>query len=103
MITKKQINRAVSHLDLYVVGNGDGYFYFVCKRTGSTIGSSCLWPRLNDVSLDRWLAEAEAARQSGIVDGSALDEDEKWLARYGANWTVSTCPKKKICILPEHG
>ena len=86
MITKKQINRKISHLDLFVVGNGDGYFYFVCKRTGSTVGGSCMWPRLNDVSLDGWLAEAEYARRSEIIDGIAPDETEKWLARYGRNW-----------------
>lgn len=86
MITKKQINRAVSHLDLYVVGNGDGYFYWVCKRTGSTIGANCDWPRLNMLTLDQWVAEAESARRSGIVDGFAPDEDEKWLARYGRDW-----------------
>lgn len=83
MLTKKRINVAIAHTDLKIVGNGDGYFYFVCTKTDSQIGSNADFPRLNMASLEYWVMLAEQARSSGIVDGIQPDNTEYWAARYG--------------------
>jgi hypothetical protein len=69
MLTKARINKAIRHLNLKVVGNGDGYFYFVDTTNGDTRGSNVDAPRLNVLSLQQWEAAAKAARNSKITNG----------------------------------
>jgi hypothetical protein len=68
-LTKKRINKAITHLNLEIVGNGDGYFYFVDTVTGHQIGHNVLICRLNFAPIERWVSEAEEARKSGIIEG----------------------------------
>jgi len=69
MLTKARINKAIARTGLQVWGNGDGYFYFLDLATQEQIGSSVYVCRLNHQSLECWVRDAEAARQSGIIEG----------------------------------
>ncbi len=89
MLTKKQINKAISHLDLEVIGNGDGYFYFVCTKTDSQYGENVPLPRLNMQTLEDWVRDAEVARVSKIIDGMDTDNHLEDLERYAANWRTA--------------
>jgi hypothetical protein len=68
-ITKKKINQAIKHLNLEIIGNGDGYFYFVDLATSHQIGNSVLVCFLKQLTLDRWVQEATGARHSNIIEG----------------------------------
>ncbi len=61
-MTKASINRAIRYLGIKIVGNGDGYFYFVdlAERIGQ-VGNSVMVCYLNQQSLQRWVSDAEAA------------------------------------------
>jgi len=61
-MTKARINRAIQHLGVQIVGNGDGYFYFVdlAAKIGQ-VGQSVMVCYLNQQPLSRWVAAAEAA------------------------------------------
>ena len=69
MLTKARINKAIAHTGLEVLGNGDGYFYFLDKTTGDQIGRSVYVCRINHQSLPDWVRDAEEARSSDIVEG----------------------------------
>jgi hypothetical protein len=68
-MTKKKINQAIKHLNLEIVGNGDGYFYFLDLTTTYQIGESVIVCYLNHLTLDRWVEEATHARNSNIIEG----------------------------------
>ena len=68
-ITKKKINRAIKHLNLEIIGNGDAYFYFVDLTTTYQIGESVLVAYLKHLTLERWVEEAIEARNSNIIEG----------------------------------
>ena len=72
-MTKARINKAIRHLNLEVVGNGDGYFYWVDTVTQYQRGEHVMVPYLNRLSLDQWVREAEAARKSNIFEGFRED------------------------------
>jgi hypothetical protein len=61
-MTKARINRAIQHLGVQIVGNGDGYFYFVdlAEKIGQ-VGNSVMVCYLNQQSLQRWVSDAEVA------------------------------------------
>lgn len=61
-MTKSRINRAIRHLGIQIIGNGDGYFYFVdlAAKIGQ-VGNSVMVCYLNQQSLQRWVSDAEAA------------------------------------------
>ena len=63
-MTKKRINKAIAHLGLEVVGNGDGYFYFCDLESGAQVGESVMVCYLKHLTLDRWVGEAELANES---------------------------------------
>jgi hypothetical protein len=69
MITKKTINKSIKHLNLEIIGNGDGYFYFVDPTTTYQIGESVLVCYLKHMTLDQWVEEATEARNSNIIEG----------------------------------
>ena len=69
MITKKNINKSIKHLNLEIIGNGDGYFYFVDLTTEFQIGESVLVCYLKHLSIDEWVNEAKMARNSNIIEG----------------------------------
>lgn len=58
-MTKKVINKAIAHLGLEIVGNGDGYFYFVGLEWGNQIGESVMVCYLNHLTLEEWVKRAE--------------------------------------------
>lgn len=67
-MTKKQINNKIKHLDLEIQGKkGDGYFYFIDKKTGDQIGDSVYICYLNQASIYKWLAIALEARKAEIA------------------------------------
>jgi len=69
MMTKKRINKAIKHLNLEIVGNGDFYFYFCDLTTTYQIGNSVLVAYLNHQTLDQWVKDATEARNSNIIEG----------------------------------
>ena len=72
-MTTARINKAIRHLNLEVVGNGDGYFYFVDTVTQYQRGECVMVPYLNRLPLDRWVREAEEARKSNVIEGFRED------------------------------
>jgi hypothetical protein len=72
-MTTARINKAIRHLNLEVVGNGDGYFYFVDTVTEYQRGESVMVPYLNRLSLQQWIEEAKRARESNIFEGVKED------------------------------
>ena len=72
-MTTARINKAIGHLNLEVVGNGDGYFYFVDTVTQYQRGESVMVPYLNRLSLEQWVREAKAARKSNVIEGFRED------------------------------
>jgi hypothetical protein len=72
-MTTARINKAIGHLNLEVVGNGDGYFYFVDTVTEYQRGESVMAPYLNRLSLQQWIEEAKRARESNIFEGVKED------------------------------
>lgn len=79
-ITKKQIDRAITHLDLEICGNrGDGCFYFIHKPSQAQAGETVMVAYLNQFSLERWVSEAESCW------GQFLESDEwRWYS-YDSN------------------
>lgn len=73
MLTKARINKAIAHTKLRVVGNGDGYFYFVDVETNYQHGMNVPVNRLNHQSLEQWVLDAEQARKSNIIKGFRED------------------------------
>lgn len=69
MLTKKRINEAIAHTGLEVVGNGDGYFYFISLANGIQRGHCVYVCRLNHLALDKWVSAAEAASKSSLYEG----------------------------------
>jgi len=68
-MTKKRINKAIKHLNLEIIGNGDAYFYFIDLTTEHQIGNSVLVAYLNHQTLDQWVKDATEARNSNIIEG----------------------------------
>jgi len=63
-MTTSKINRAIKHLGLEIVHKrGSGYSYFLDLTTGDQLGDSVAVCYLNNFSLNRWVEEAEGARQ----------------------------------------
>jgi hypothetical protein len=77
-LTKARINKAIAHLNLEVHGHGDGYFYFVDTVSGYTRGVNVDVPRLNMMSLEQWVRDAERAAASTIYEGFDYAEVEKF-------------------------
>jgi hypothetical protein len=69
MMTKKRINKAIKHLNLEIIGNGDAYFYFIDLTTEHQIGNSVLVAYLNQQTLDQWVKDATEAKNSNIIEG----------------------------------
>ena len=89
-MTKAQINRAISHTGLTIHGTrGDLYFYFVDAQ-GDQVGESVIVARLAHMTIDQWLAEAEAALAS---------EGRRWV--YG--WIYTKVAKGKYTFRTEGG
>jgi hypothetical protein len=62
-MTTSKINRAIKHLNLQIIHErGSGYSYFLDLQTEDQIGDSVLVCYLNQLSLTRWVEEAELAR-----------------------------------------
>lgn len=61
-MTKARINRAIQHLGVQIIGNGDGYFYFtdLAGKIGQ-VGQSVMVCYLNQQPLSRWVSDAAAA------------------------------------------
>jgi hypothetical protein len=91
-LTKARINKAIAHLNLEVHGHGGGYFYFVDTVSGYTRGVNVDVPRLNMMSLEQWVADAEAARNSRITEGFEKPDYDALLERYGKNWILNEHP-----------
>jgi hypothetical protein len=91
-LTKARINKAIAHLNLEVHGNGDGYFYFVDTVSGYTRGVNVDVPRLNMMTLEQWIADAETARNSRITEGFEKPDYDALLERYGKNWILNEHP-----------
>ena len=72
-LTKARINKAIAHTGLRVHGNDDGYFYFLDADTGYMHGDCVMVPRLNRLSLDEWIEQAQRARESNIIEGMRED------------------------------
>ena len=63
-MTKNQINKAIKHLGLEIVGKrGAEYFYFVDLQEGNQVGESVLVCYLNQCTLEEWVQYAEHAKQ----------------------------------------
>ena len=62
-LTTAKINRVLKPLNLEVV-RGNGYSYFLDLDSKDQIGESVMVAGLSQYSLDRWIEEATAARQS---------------------------------------
>jgi hypothetical protein len=63
-MTTSKINRAIKHLGLEIVHKrGSGYSYFLDLTTGDQLGDSVAVCYLNQLPLNRWVEEAEEARQ----------------------------------------
>ena len=64
VMTKNQINRAIKHLGLEIVGaRGDGYFYFCDLESGAQVGESVLICYLNHCTLQEWVKYAEQVKE----------------------------------------
>jgi len=61
-LTTKKINAAILHTKLLLVGNGDGYFYFIDSDSEMQIGDSVMVARLKHLTLDLWVSLAEDTR-----------------------------------------
>lgn len=67
-ITKALINKKIRHTGLTIVGNGDGYFYFI-DDDGWEVGNSPVYVcYLKHLTLDEWRREAERAASEGRRD-----------------------------------
>lgn len=60
-VNTKNINRAIKHTGLRVVGvRGEGCFYFVDAKTNIAIENSTVWiAYLNQLTIKQWIEEAE--------------------------------------------
>lgn len=64
VMTKNQINRAIKHLGLEIVGaRGDGYFYFCDLESGAQVGESVMVCYLNQCTLQEWVEYAEQVKE----------------------------------------
>ena len=67
-MSTSHINRAIKHLGLEIIHKrGSGYSYFLDLKTGDQVGDSVPVCYLNQLTLARWIGEAEDARASSIV------------------------------------
>lgn len=83
-LTKNRINKAIAHTGLEVYGEGGaGYFYFVDTKTNYTRGINVHANRLNHLSLEQWVRDAEAASRSRITEGYEEPDHDALIARYG--------------------
>lgn len=82
MLTKKRINAAIAHTGLEVVGNGDGYFYFVSLDKGEHRGRCVYVCRLSHQDLEKWVRDAEEAAASTIYEGVDM-------SLYGEIWPTA--------------
>jgi hypothetical protein len=63
-MTTARINKAIKHLDVEIIHErGSGYSYFLDIKTGNQVGDSVAVCYLNQLPLNRWVEEAEEARQ----------------------------------------
>jgi hypothetical protein len=64
-MTTAKINKAIKDLNLEIVHQrGSGYSYFLDLTTGNQIGESVVVCYLNQLTLPRWVEEAEYARKN---------------------------------------
>jgi hypothetical protein len=59
-MTVKRINAAIRHLKLEIV-KGNGYSYFLDLETGNQVGESVPVCYLNQLTLAKWVEQAELA------------------------------------------
>jgi hypothetical protein len=62
-MTTKRINKAIAGLELEII-RGKGYQSFYDTKTGDQVGGMVCVCYLNQLSLSKWVEEAEAARDS---------------------------------------
>ena len=60
-----KINRVIQHLNLEVV-RGNGYSYFLDLDSRDQVGESVMVAGLSQYSLEQWIEEATAARNSVV-------------------------------------
>ncbi len=83
-LTRARISKAIAHTGLKVHGEGGaGYFYFVDTKTNSTRGINVHANRLNHLSLEQWVRDAEEASRSRITEGFEEPDHDALIARYG--------------------
>ena len=59
-MSTSRINRAIKHLGLEIIHQrGSGYSYFLDLQTGCQVGDSVPVCYLNQLSLQRWVEQAE--------------------------------------------
>ena len=65
-MTTRKINAAIKHTGLKIAfTRGDGCFYFI-NSEGFQVGDTVWVCYLNQLSLERWIKEAENAKEQGI-------------------------------------
>ena len=64
-VNTENINRAIKHTGLRVVGvRGEGFFFFVDAETDVAIDNSTVWiAYLNQFSMEQWIEEAEGVER----------------------------------------
>jgi hypothetical protein len=65
-MTVKLINAAIKHLNLEII-KGSGYSYFLDLTTGSQVGDSVPVCYLNQLTLSKWVEQAELAIEERAV------------------------------------
>jgi len=61
-MTTARINKAIKHLGLQII-KGNGYAYFL-DFDGNQVGESVMVCYLKSLPLDRWIQQAESARNA---------------------------------------
>ncbi len=69
-LTKKAIDKAIAHTNLSLTYTpGDGVFYFIDRTTGYPVGETVYVARMNHLTLDQWVANAEYALAQSKNEG----------------------------------
>lgn len=74
--SKSQIDKAIAHTGLELCyTRGDGYFYFLNKKTGYAVENSSVYVcYMNHLTVEQWVEEAEAVLKR--LQEEACDEAE---------------------------
>ena len=69
-LTKKAIDKAIAHTNLSLTYTpGDGVFYFLDRTTGDSVGETVYVARMNHLSIEQWIEEAEYALKQSKNEG----------------------------------